>query len=984
MKSTNVRRPTGTAAMLFIALIMILSTLPLSVTAENQYTVIVLTENTLYEVGDEVTLEIHFFDRDTRVDATEVNITIGYPEWGMGRYIEVDEESAKTATGIYSVSFTIREEDVMYGVSGTVRCVISDGRAEKEAESGFMLYMEGMTGGTFWGEIFADKPRFEPGDTVRFDVTFYNGTPAEKVDPDDYEASLSINGVEQSITLSQDSRAVGEYFYDYVVPDDGVSKALELNVDASFEEDYAWLWGEATLAYYQIWMNDAITGPTQFTGQLGVCDMNGAAVTADVDIHYTYYSQSRGEEKKLFEGTTNAEGLLDVTLDYDDINEGGDEWVDIEIWANGTGSRTGYAQWCTHDLDVDSSGGGASGSGFTVDPQHDEFFPPDTAITPQYRAFFDEEPLTNADIYVFVFTSPTTGMAVGVDDQPGGIYLVQKVTTDENGYFTLTFTTPDRPVWLMVIFKTFISDARDEGTWEVDEGMLSIFRMFEFDSGIDIQVDNFGLGQKATVTVTNPGIDGGIGTAGIFPMDHEMTVEELEEMMLQEFLGWEQLNDLDIFFEGHFTGDSYTRDIGIPSFFPDDGVFMIMAGMFVPHDGTRNMNLFDTHRYLLGVSFVDSNGDPVSGGDPRLKIGGTIPSVLESEEEILLTLTFTGSPAVEGAEATIEVTGDGSVDRATATTDANGEITFTLTADNVTGEDGSITLYVNGSKSGYQDGSFRKVISVNAYVEPVVEVTEPDEVDLGDGNTATIIAGIEGDVTITTSTATQPDADDPDAIGLYLNITKTGTGTLHWMLITVNYNELPDGIAPEKLRIFYWDEATSEWKRAENSGVDTVGKKVWANVTHLTIFAPRQAEGDITAPSITHSAVTSGTASEKIAISATVTDAGDGVKDVELFYRKAGNTVYKKIAMTASGDSYSAEIPGTDVYVEGVEYYIRATDGTNSATDPADQNQPHFITISPKKEERKDDDDKGFIPGFEMMILLCGLFIGSLLRSSKD
>lgn len=247
------RKRLRTAGMLSIALIMVLSAMPFTALAENQYQVIVLNENKLFKVGDEVTLEIHFYDKDSHVDADEVNITIGYPEWGMGRWIEVDEASAKTATGVYSVTFTIEEEDVSYGVSGTVICRISEGRAEEEAEAGFLLYVEGMAQGTFFGELSVDKPRLGPGETVRFDVTFFNGTPAEKVDPDSIGADLIVNGVEESITMSQDSRAVGEYYYEYTDPNDGVGRIIGIDIYAKYgDEGSNWISGESILTYYQI------------------------------------------------------------------------------------------------------------------------------------------------------------------------------------------------------------------------------------------------------------------------------------------------------------------------------------------------------------------------------------------------------------------------------------------------------------------------------------------------------------------------------------------------------------------------------------------------------------------------------------------------------------------------------------------------------------------------------------------------------------
>ena len=38
----------------------------------------------------------------------------------------------------------------------------------------------------------------------------------------------------------------------------------------------------------------------------------------------------------------------------------------------------------------------------------------------------------------------------------------------------------------------------------------------------------------------------------------------------------------------------------------------------------------------------------------------------------------------------------------------------------------------------------------------------------------------------------------------------------------------------------YWNEDNKKWIVIENSGVDTKNKIVWGNITHLTIFAPRE------------------------------------------------------------------------------------------------------------------------------------------------
>ncbi|UCE37749.1 MAG: Ig-like domain-containing protein [Thermoplasmata archaeon] len=86
---------------------------------------------------------------------------------------------------------------------------------------------------------------------------------------------------------------------------------------------------------------------------------------------------------------------------------------------------------------------------------------------------------------------------------------------------------------------------------------------------------------------------------------------------------------------------------------------------------------------------------------------------------------------------------------------------------------------------------------------------------------------------------------------------------------------------------------------------------------------------DTDPPTITHTPVTSGTIGDPINITATVTDDGSGVENVILYYKKPTETSYAQIHMTANGNVYSADIPGTVVTSEGIEYYIEVKDKAN-------------------------------------------------------
>jgi len=72
-------------------------------------------------------------------------------------------------------------------------------------------------------------------------------------------------------------------------------------------------------------------------------------------------------------------------------------------------------------------------------------------------------------------------------------------------------------------------------------------------------------------------------------------------------------------------------------------------------------------------------------------------------------------------------------------------------------------------------------------------------------------------------------------IGIFIDISGAATN----VFITIRYTDSDvSGIDESKLRMYYWNGTTNEWVLIEDSGVWENNKTVWANVDHLTIFAP--------------------------------------------------------------------------------------------------------------------------------------------------
>ena len=1013
----------------------------------------------------------------------------------------------------------------------------------------------------------------------------------------------------------------------------------------------------------------------------------------EVTLIYRYMNESWQDIVKYFNGTTGSDGLMNITLDFDDKDEY--EFLDITIWANES-SRGGLHQYARTSLVPPMVR--EPEEGFDI-ISHDEpmYLSKETEYTFNYTAYENGTILQGKEIFYYYYTTPwLASMGFSNDGEMGEVYHHGSTLTDENGTFSVTFTSPDTSTVIMDHFKADFDESRGTGQWK--QVMIDVMYVeidaFALDD-LGFQWQDFGPGQRANITVSRDEQDGGWGGVHLHPFDPQalgfdsptlgpMEVEErLRNPDTWEILGaWNFLNQHEFQAQPRFTGDEFTRNLGVPDFFPKDYNFLLLGGIF-EDDGTQD------GRQFMDYLILDSEGNDRLEQERRLQIHLDTLEILNSEQVIIGGITISGSPPVEGANVTIEVTGAGSTNISQGVTDANGNLSFTLSADNVTNDDQELTVYVNASKNGYQNGTYNKTITVKAYIPPkdmhlttdlpesiesegsvpvvlnitgspgvpdaniTIEVSGPGYTDISEGVTdedgelafrltadnvtgedgtivvwinatkdgynaggyaknvtvraynpprdmaittnlpdimkseqsiplvvkimdgdplegvyvtlyatgpgqtcktnditdenghvmcgvtidnvtgedtnltvyisgaksgynkafytkvitikawkeplpekvmeittdlpdimgseyivplevqiadnvsliaganvtlqtagpgktcktsgvtnangnvfcaitisnvtgedttftiwinatkdgypdafyskviiikawnpplpvvildpvvlqltgntsATVTAAVQGNVSVQVAAAVQPDTEDPDTLGIYINVTLLGDGDLKWVLIEVAYDQVPAGIDPLKLKMYYWDGMLGTWKVVENSGVDIVNKVVWANVTHLTIFAPRQSDQDTTPPSIQHTPVTTSEDKSDIAIRATVTDDGDGVKKVTLYYRRIGETSYTSITM--SGPDYKAVIPAERVSTDGIEYYIRATDGTNSATHPADTTAPHTVVVTEK------ESSGGIIPGFGVILVLGAISLDGIFYLRK-
>lgn len=169
------------------------------------------------------------------------------------------------------------------------------------------------------------------------------------------------------------------------------------------------------------------------------------------------------------------------------------------------------------------------------------------------------------------------------------------------------------------------------------------------------------------------------------------------------------------------------------------------------------------------------------------------------------------------------------------------------------------------------------------------------------------------------------------------------------------------------------------------------GKTYWYTYTVvLTDFTESKPAGKVTAtatdtiyPTIYHTPVNQGYQNNNLVISCTASD-NVGVSLVTLYYRTKGETVWKTLVMSKQSDKYSATIFGSELTIDGVEYYIVASDGRNTINKGSAEN-PYTVVIKDASAiSRKGDVDGDGVVTTKDALMLMQCINGDLILSDDE
>lgn len=101
---------------------------------------------------------------------------------------------------------------------------------------------------------------------------------------------------------------------------------------------------------------------------------------------------------------------------------------------------------------------------------------------------------------------------------------------------------------------------------------------------------------------------------------------------------------------------------------------------------------------------------------------------------------------------------------------------------------------------------------------------------------------------------------------------------------------------------------------------------------------------DTIKPTVIHTPVNQGYVGNNLVISVTARD-NVAIQYARLYYRTKGESEYKMLSMNKSNDRYSVKIPGSELDLAGLEYYIEISDESGNIITKGTAAEPYFVTI---------------------------------------
>ena len=505
-------------ALIVTLIIFFVFLLPAASASDDSMKVLLLIGNPgddlVYEVGDSVPIEVHVFDSGQPIDAdSPPTVTLNRNEPNE-REISV----LKTGSGIYSGSFTIREDDADEYFSIRARATLGK---ENEEDTSYDedTYSTSIQLSGDWGlnlDLEFDKTGISnimasPGDTIDMTITIkYNGV---KVDPDYFDLTAG----DKSVSYSNPN--VGVFQASYTVASTITeSKSIYVSADCDYEDESCGTGGKIQVDLFYIWYHKVSITDSIVQFELALSDMEGKAISgARIDFNYELDNTDIQEDSPFKSGITDSQGAAQFTISHDSASY---------IYVEGSAEFLGEIQNFEGLIEItdpepasDNKEPSPSYDFQVIYQENSGIIENSEEVTLEYIAYSQGNPLPNQPIYYYIHTDSE-------------FIKSGSTTTDSQAKFTVTFRTPDISKSMVLIFE---SAFEKEYYWEhVDSDDGLVYKVYQDyvgisdggsmgiqwgdpDKSISIETSSLTIGGETTVTANIPDSEDCIAWAFIVP-----------------------------------------------------------------------------------------------------------------------------------------------------------------------------------------------------------------------------------------------------------------------------------------------------------------------------------------------------------------------------------------------------------------------------------------------------------------------------------
>jgi hypothetical protein len=537
-----------------------------------------IEEGMEYDVGDDVMFHIHVFEKGERVSADNITVNVG------DRFREVNATATGTP-GIYEVTFTINESDAWY----------------ERVDVSVMVEKGNVTTGNWFEIELADEVEDEievvmeptsptllgPGDTISCELTVtVNG---EFADYNETESEIWVAGPGYLVEDLNGTRlGLGRYSVSYQVPANITAfGTFYLRASLAVGNGSGYDYSTFIVMDIQVWIENVMLNDTSLTARLWVNNLEGDPVD-DAVVEIGYDHDDEYETPEIERTGTTVNGSVEFEMPHDNMTSIW-VWVKVKI-----GNRTySTSLWITLDEEEEEDPIEPHPGIFDIAHYGFGYYPGSHEY--EFIAYNDTDPWASDWVYYYfvLFGSPNHD-----------ILAYGKVKTDEEGRFSVEFTTPAGNYMVGCLFQAAVDDAdfpeQSNDGRRYEAVSFTLYRSEEGQKSSSVKISTNGaitLGEANDIDVTIPGSSGELIVV-IIPSDADVDApDEIEDVLIWALIIPQRIT---------LGPGSQTVALTLPTFLPTDQKLVFIAVSY-GDDGSK-FNLL-----ILKVGQSGGTGD--GGGD---------------------------------------------------------------------------------------------------------------------------------------------------------------------------------------------------------------------------------------------------------------------------------------------------------------------------------------------------------------------------------